>query len=88
MIREKPPQPGLPMGEGLWRFRSILRLNGQPDPMSEAFLQMVGGQSVGAVYDTNAGAVWNGERQGQGETDWEAAGYALFSVSEGGIECQ
>ena len=30
------------MGEGLWRFRSILRLNGQPDPMSEAFLQMVG----------------------------------------------
>ena len=42
MIREKPPQPGLPMGEGLWRFRSILRLNGQPEPMSEAFLQMVG----------------------------------------------
>ena len=42
MIRKKPPQPGLPVGEGLWRFRSILRLNGQPDPMSEAFLQMVG----------------------------------------------
>ena len=42
MIREKPPQPVLPVGRGLWRFRSILRLNGQPDPISEAFLQMVG----------------------------------------------
>ena len=42
MIKKKTPQPVLPVGEGLWRFRSILRLNGQPEPMSEAFLQMVG----------------------------------------------
>ena len=36
---------------------------GKADPMSEAFLQMAGGvQSVGAVYDKNACAVWYGER--------------------------
>ena len=27
------------------------------------------------VYDKNVGALWYGERQGQGEADWEAAGY-------------
>ena len=41
----------------------------------------------GIVHDKNACAVWNGERKSQGEADWEATGCALFSVSEGGIEC-
>lgn len=50
--------------------------SGQPDPMSEAFLQMAGVfQSAGAFYDTNACTVWHGERKGQGEADREAAGY-------------
>lgn len=49
---------------------------GRSDPMTEAFLQMAGGiQSAGAFYDTNACKVWHGERKGQGEADWEAAGY-------------
>ena len=41
---------------------------GQADPMSEAFLQMAG-ESVGVIYDTGACAVWDGERQGQGQAD-------------------
>lgn len=41
----------------------------QPDPISEAFLQMAGGQSAGAVYDTNACAVWYGKRQSKGKAD-------------------
>lgn len=73
--------------------------SGQPAPMSEAFLQMAGGgvQSVGAVHDKNACAVWYGECSGQGEADWEAAdnrpGFtshifeALPSVSKGAVEC-
>lgn len=36
--------------------------SGQPDPMSEAFLQMAGCfQSVGIIHDKNACAVWYGE---------------------------
>lgn len=42
---------------------------GQADPMSEAFLQMAGG--IGD--DTKPCAVWNGERQGKGQADRQAA---------------
>lgn len=47
---------------------------GKADPMSEAFLQMAGViQSVGVVDDTGACAVWDGERQSQGQADRQTA---------------
>ena len=47
---------------------------GKDDPMSEAFLQMAGMiQPVGIGDDTKPCAVWDGERQGQWQADWQAA---------------